>query len=280
MSTHPYNIWPPSESFPCPSIVSRRQRELNLVAGFAPNGYPMLRLEWGSTCTMSETNADLKYYYSTRERQTGWGVHVFDSAGNVIRTLNFTMKDKVPEPDKYRGCAFPIMIKEQIGIPRFWISQYIPPTLIGPWDEVRGRVLTNTNAKADIGEYPRHGFYWRGFHMLAQHGPNGSGVTCCTKANDGRVKCFGLYREPSELDILYCSELHKQATLNQDSHSWMEAADDTTMRKVLMNLNNKKEETAAKEREEMKLRIRDAFRTHRGRYTARKGVDTFFIHRP
>jgi hypothetical protein len=280
MSIHEYDIWPPRQNFQPPLIVTRWQRELNLVAGFAPNGWPMLRLEWGSTCTWTNKTRDLKYSYSKRERQTGWGVHVYDKSGNIIKTLQYGLKDNVPEPNKRYGCAFPINIKEEIGIPRFWISKYEPPSLIGDWNASRQNVLTNTNKTQDMGDAPNEGMYYIGYHMIAYHGSDGSGKMCCDKAKEERRKCIGLYRDPSDLDILYCSVLHQQATIEQKTHNWTEAADENTMRKVLMNLNQKKEDQTAKEREEMKLRIRDTFRTHRAKLTSRKGRDTFIIHRP
>jgi hypothetical protein len=168
---------------------------------------------------------------------------------------------------------FPINVDEEIGIPRIWISQYTPPSLVGPWDEARQRILSKIGSHSDMGAFPREGFYYLGFHLIAHH----EGRQCCEKAKIERRKCFGYYRDPSELDILYVNSLIKERDRNSERHAWTETADDKTMYRVLKNLNAKHEDQDEKDRAEMKLRIRDAFKTHRARFTSRKGQNTFIF---
>lgn len=266
-----YDDWPPKENHQPPIISNRWQNELNRLAGFAPNGYPHLRLEWGCTTTWTAANKDLKYLYKRQTRQTGWGVHVYNDAGEQIKTLRFKLNDNIPPPDKNYGVAFPINIEEEIGIARYWISQYIPPSLVGPWDEARFRTI-NKNPNADMGSFPREGMYYLGFHLLCRHDPK-----CCTKAKDEKRKCFGYFRPPSDLDILYVSSLIKERDRDPAAHDWTESASDNDMYRTLKNLNNSRNERLEKEREEMKLRIRDAFKTHKGRFTSRKGKSSFIF---
>lgn len=268
--------WPPVSNFSPPLISPEWQRKLNQIGGFARTGMPLLRLEWGSTCTWTNTNRDLKYLQRRDTKQVAWGVHVKNPSGEVIKTLRLGLKANIPEPSEVYGMAFPITEEIEIGIPRWWISSYTPASLIGPWDEARYRLLSKIDSRADIGLFPQEGMYYLGFHLLAIHGSDGSGRRCCDKATEERRKCFGYYREPSELDILYVTALHNQA-MDAIKGDWTKTADEKTMYQVLKNLNNTKENQSIKEREEMKLRIRDAFKSHKGRFTSRKGKSSWVI---
>jgi hypothetical protein len=55
----------------------------------------------------------------------------------------------------------------------------------------------------------------------------------------------------------------------------MEAPDEAHMAKNLRRLVDKHQEVAKKEREAMKLRIRDAFNTHKAQFTSAKKRDTW-----
>lgn len=203
-------------------------------------------------------------------------MHVKDSEGRVVATKRYPFSkgsNSIPLPVD-GAIAFPIYEKVEIGIPRFWIAQYYPPTLVGSWEESRRRVIANFGSHADMGPMPTEGIYYLGFHGLWSHDPSRK---CCSEAVENRRKCFGFYREPSELDILYVESLYAQLKDEAPSHDWTQTADEKGMYKTLKNLNNNKDNTEAKKRDEMKLRIRDAFKTHKARYTTRKGKDTWIF---
>jgi len=269
--------WPPRRNYPPPLGIEKWQRELNRVAGFAPNGMPHLRFEWGCITTWTPYVKELKYLQRRDEVQTGWGVHVFGPDSRIIRTLRFGLKADIPQPSETYGIAFAIMEQIEIGIPRWWISQYTPPSLIGPWEEPRQKVLEEHGSKADMGSFPGEGMYYLGFHGLWHH----EGRKCCelAKKQNGR-KCFGYFRMPTELDILYVSSLWQSMERDVKDYDWTESADDRTMYRILKQLNDRHEKENKADREAMKARIRDTFKTHRGRLTARKGRDTFLIHKP
>lgn len=279
--------WPPRENYPPPPITDRWQRELIRIAGLNPYGGPKLRLEWGSSCTWTPYTKALKYLAYRRDRQIGWTIEYKDKdTGIVIRTRRFGLAVTASQMDKARaevhhgeiaGLPFPDMLyNEEIGIPRWWIAQWFAPALIGPWDEARRRTL-DIHPEAEMGSFPREGIYMPGFHPIWEHDP---GRKCCEEAKDRRGKCFGHYRTPSELDILYVESLWRQNLDEPYRHDWTEAPDELTMYQNLKRLADAQADRSAKEREEMRLRIRDAYKTHKARFTSRKKVDTFIIHRP
>lgn len=278
---NPLDVWPPERNFNPPTGVDWFQRRLNQIAGFAPNGLSMLRLEWGSTCQWTPTMSYLKYLQRTIEKeQIGWCVDVRDSSGRIIKTLqipcrkeNGKMKATIPDGQEY-GIPYPWMVyNQEVGIPRFWISQYLPPEIIGPWDEVRRRIKTNFGDKADIGPYPREGFYFLGLHCIARRVPH----LCCEKAKQENRTCFHFYREPGEIDLEYVRALWQRNYNENHTHDWREAPTPEIMAKNLMRIADSKKDIDRKEREEMKLRIKDAFRTTKARYTSRKGKSTFIF---
>lgn len=271
------NEWPPKQNYMPPPISSRWQRELINLAGRAPNGLPHLRLEWGCTTTWTPDVKELKYLQRRDTVQTGWGIHVHDSEGRVVQTLHFGLKDSLPLPQPSHGKVFAITEDIEIGIPRFWISQYIPPDLVGNWEEARKRVLEKVGSHADMRGRPNQGMYYLGFHGIWEHD---SGRKCCEEAKTYRRKCFGHYRDPSDLDLLYCSHLWKSMKDHHWKYDWTQSADAETMNNTLDRLLSRHEKEEQKDYEAMRLRIRDAFKSHRGEFTSRKGRDTFYIHRP
>src|SRR5258706_15964208 len=156
MSIDLINQWPPEIISP-PAISTKWQRQLDAITGLTPNGMSHLRLEFGGTCTWTKNNRDLKYLQRNRDRQTGWSVSVKDDSGRIVSNLTYPLGAKdIPQPSERYGLASPIYIYgEQVGIPRWWISQYIPPPLVGPWEESRLRVRQMLGDKADMGEFPR-----------------------------------------------------------------------------------------------------------------------------
>jgi len=286
---NPLDIWPPQQNFSPPPITDRWQRELVRIAGLTPNGLPKLRLEWGSTATWTPYTSALKYLAYSRDRQVGWAIDYTDrDTGRWIRTRKFDLKVGSNTMDRARtevklgevaGLPYPLMLyKEEIGIPRFWISQWFAPTLIGSWEEARRRVLDEVrNPAADMGAFPREGIYYLGFHPIWVHE---RGRRCCDKAKEERRKCFGLFRPPSDLDMLYVESLWRKNLDEPYRHDWTEAPDELTMYQNLKRLADAHEKRSEKEREEMRLRIRDAYKSHKAKFTSRKGVDTFIIHRP
>lgn len=287
MST--YNEWPPPQNYPPPQITDRWQRELVRIAGWTPNGLPKLRLEWGSTCTWTVHTKDLKYLHRRQDRQIGWTIDYKDrDFGSVLRTRKFGLRVSTEMMDRARSevhlgevasLPYPDMLYgEEIGIPRWWIAQWFAPSLVGSdtWAEARQRIR-EIRADVDMGAFPREGLYYLGFHPIWDHD---SGRKCCSTAKDERRKCFGHYRPPAELDLLYVESLWKKNRDEPYRHDWTEAPDDLTMYQNLKRLAEANADRTAKEREEMRLRIRDTYNTHKARFTSRKGVDTFIIHRP
>jgi len=279
LSENPYDIWPPVKNFNPPPGTDWFQNSLNQIAGLAPNGLPLLRLEWGSTCQWTPESPYLKYLQRVIEaEQIGWLVDVRDSSGRITKTLkipcrkeNGQMKATIPDGEEY-GLPYPWMVyNQEIGIPRHWVSQYIPPEIIGPWDEVRRRIKQNFGDKADIGPYPRQGFYFLGMHCIARRVPH----QCCARAKQENRTCFHFYREPSELDLEYIKARWQQNYNASHTHDWREAPDETQMRRNLMRIIDAKQDIAKKEREEMKLRIRDAFQTHKAQFNSRKQKNTW-----
>ena len=285
---NPYDEWPPPPGLPPPAVSDRWQKELVRIAGLTPTGLPHLRLEWGGTCTWTPATKDLKYLHRTQDRQIGWLLDIKDSQGRVVRRRKFPMRISDTVMDRaraevglgeYAGLPYPeMLLNEQIGIPRFWISQFVPPSLVGPWDEVRHRVRDNAGvgSGSDPGAFPREGMYYLGFHPIWDHD---NARKCCALARERRGTCFGYYRPPSEVDTMYCAVLWRE-NLQDYRHDWRDAPTPEEMRKNLMRLVDKHQEVEKKQREESKLRIRDVFKTHEGRFRSRKGVNRFIIHRP
>lgn len=277
-----YDEWPPRMNYPPPMMSDHWQRELIHIAGLSPNGLPILRLEWGSVCTWTPYVKDLKYLHRTDENQTGWRIDIRDQAsGTVVRSLKLPFKVDTLQLEQARECGptevaglpFPLMEKVEIGIPRWWISRWIPPGIIGPWDDARRRVMGQVQDDLDMGPMPREGLYYLGFHSMWTHKPD----HCCRRARGNRQKCFGFYRPPSDLDMLYVKEMWDHETKQPLTHNWQEAADEATIQRNLLRLTDAHTGRSKKEREEMKARIRDTFKTTKARFTARKGVDTFIF---
>jgi hypothetical protein len=270
----PYDEWPPKQAHRAPLISSRWQDELNRIAGFAPNGWPRLKLEWGGTATWTPYVRNLKYLYAVQTKTTGWGVHVKNDAGDVISTLTFPVDSRdIPEPSPRYGIAFPLTEEEEIGIPRFWITQYTPPSLLGSWEEARFKVNTESHGKLDMGQRPNEGMYYLGFHGIWHH----EGGECCKAAQLERRKCFGYFREPSDLDMLYVKSLWREMEAEGYQHDWTESAQEKHMLKQLQKMYDDKQKVSKQERTAMKLRIRDAFKSHKAKITSRKGKDTWIF---
>lgn len=274
------NDWPPRKNFPPPPISDRWQRELIQIAGRTPNGMPHLRLEWGGTCTWTQYTPEIKYLHRRDTEQAGWIIDIRDKdSGNVVRSVRLPLKTDTYQmeqarehgPTEVAGIPYAVTKVVEIGIPRYWISQYSPPELLGPWGECRDRIKRNVRSDADMGPAPREGFYYLGFHGLWTHD---SGRKCCQRARDSKSKCFGYYRPPAELDMMYIAALWKE-NLEDYRHDWREAPDEATMAKNLGRLVDKHQEVGRREREEMKLRIKDAFRTHKAQFTSQKKRDTW-----
>lgn len=77
--------------------------------------------------------------------------------------------------------------------------------------------------------------------------------------------------------MLYVKEMWDHETKQPLTHNWQEAADEATIQRNLLRLTDAHTGRSKKEREEMKARIRDTFKTTKARFTARKGVDTFIF---
>lgn len=284
LSDNPFDTWPPPRNFNPPSGCDWFQRQLIQIAGLTPNGLPMLRLEWGSVATWTPYTRALKYLHRVvKEEQIGWHVDAHDSSGRIVKTLTYPFKKEfgklkaiLPDGEEY-GLPYPQMIyNQEIGIPRWWISQYTPPEIIGPWDEVRRRTIENfghPGQEADMGPMPREGFYFLGFHCIARQVPH----VCCERARLERNRCFHLYREPSELDLEYVKALWQRNYSEAHTHDWREAPSAETMRKTLTNIVDANKELQKKDREAMKLRIKDAFNSHKQRFTSRKGKSTWIF---
>ncbi len=284
LTESPFDVWPPERNFNPPPGGEWFQRELTRIAGLTPNGLPMLRLEWGSICTWTPYTKTLKYLQRrVLEEQVGWYMDVKGKDGKVIKTLSFPLKKEfgklkaiLPDGDEY-GLPYPRMeYNQEIGVPRWWVSQYTPPEIIGPWEEVRQRVkrtLGHPGQEADMGPMPREGFYFLGWHCIARIVPH----ICCARAKREHRQCFHLYREPSELDLEYVRALWSRNYADTHDYDWRSAPSAEAMQKNLMRIADSKKELARKEREEMKLRIRDTFNTHKQRFTSRKGKSTFIF---
>jgi len=284
MSENPYDIWPPPRNFNPPQGCDWFQRQLINIAGLTPNGLPMLRLEWGSICTWTPFTRALKYLHRViLQEQIGWHVDVCDSSGRTVKTLTYPLKKEfgklkamLPDGEEY-GLPYPQMVyNQEIGVPRWWVSQYTPPEIIGPWDEARRRVMGtfgHPGQEADMGPMPREGFYFLGFHGIWRHVSH----LCCERAKLERRKCFGLYREPSDLDLEYVQALWRRNYAETHTHDWRESPTPEAMRKNLMRIADTDKELKAKEREAMRLRIRSAFNTHKQRFTSRKGKSTWIF---
>lgn len=279
---NPYDQWPPERNYSPPLGCDWFQRELIRLAGLAPNGLPILRLEWGGTCTWTPYTKALKYLHRrVLQRQIGWHVDVRDSSGRTVKTLTYPLRKEfgklkamLPDGEEY-GLPYPQMeYNQEIGICRFWVAQYTPPEIIGPWEEARYRVRQNLGhpgQEADMGPMPREGLYFLGFHCIARVVPH----ICCERAKAESRTCFHLYRDPSELDLEYCKALWQRSYAENHTYDWRQAPTPEAMAKNLMRIADDKKEIARKERDEMKLRIRDAFKTTKDRYTSRKGKSTF-----
>lgn len=278
---NPFNTWPPTRNFNPPQGMDWFQRGLNQIAGTAANGMPLLRLEWGSTAVWTPYTRSLKYLSHTIvKEQIGWHVDVKGPDGKVAKTLTYPcrregnlLKADLPDGDQY-GLPYPQMVyNQEIGIPRWWIASYIPPELLGSWDEARRRVLGrgNPGKENDMGPMPREGFYFIGWHCIARAVPH----ICCAAAKRERRHCFHLYREPADIDLEYVRVLVKRNAT--DAHDWRYAPSEQTMRKAALNLIDSAKEIEKKEREQMRLRIRDAFTTHKQKFTSRKGKSTFIF---
>lgn len=261
---NPMDEWPPARPYSPPSVSSRFQKELIRIGGLAPNGMPILRLEWGGTCTWTPYVQELKYLQRRDKIQTGWLVDVRDAAGNVVKTLKYGLRADLPEPSETYGLARPICQTIEIGIPRWWISQYQAPGIVGldSWDEARKRERDSLRLAADQGPAPREGFYYLGFHGIWR-----TTTACCERAKEERRKCFHWYREPSDVDLLYVESLWRQHEQDLITCSWQDTPDDGTMLRILRRISNKREAEDAAWRADLKLRLRDVFNTFRKRIT-------------
>lgn len=277
-----YDTWPPPANFPPPMVSDRWQRELIHIAGRSPNGLPILRLEWGSTCTWTPSVRDLKYLHRTDEKQIGWRVDIRDqSSGTTVRSVELPFRVDTLKLEQARECGptevaglpFPRMEKVEIGVPRWWISRWIPPGIIGPWDDARKRVMGKVQDDLDMGPMPREGLYYLGFHSMWTHRKD----KCCRAARARREKCFGFYRPPADIDMLFVAELWHNEKSQPLTHNWQEAADEATIQRNLLRLTDAHAERSKQERDDMKRRIRDTFKTHKAQFTARKGVDTWIF---
>lgn len=260
--------WPPEQNWAPPAISNRFQQELVTIAGRAPNKLPILRLEWGGTCKVTSHVPYLKYQYRWASRLAKWIVDERDAKGNVKRTHTYP-PTKEPPPIT-RGIPRPVYERFEIGVPRWFVAQYIPPDLLGDWETTRKKFEMDNGVDA-MGQFPRDGFYWWGFHCIAHHEDG-----CCLRATQRNEKCFGLYRAPGDIDLKYIRALNELNMADKWKYHWTDApTPDAVAERVKMMESNQREQYE-KDKAERREIIRDAIRTHEKRLTGEgHGPDLF-----
>src|SRR4051812_33313372 len=160
--------WPPRANYPAPTIAKDFQNELTKIAGKAPNGLPILKVFWAQDekqffCGEQRS----RYIFSTEENFIGWEATTYKK-GKLDRRF---MLPPTPKPPLVAKGVFLRPVKEHhdIGIPRWMISQYVPPELacIG-WELERYNWIEGERIDV-LGPEPREGMYHEAFYTVADH---------------------------------------------------------------------------------------------------------------
>lgn len=195
--------WPPVANEPRPYVDPAFERELAKIAGSTLDGKPRLRLVWGQSpeATIFYCGRQrMRYIHHFSEKMVGWEAIWYDKGGKEQHRKRYPL---TLEPPKADGARFvrPIIETVDVGIPRWFIEQYMPPEVAcAGWHSQRYTTDFEKGEMVDeLGPPPTQGMYEEAFHMIADH------AKCCPKQK--KNGCPGFYRAPDQRDlefVKYC----------------------------------------------------------------------------
>ncbi len=266
--------YPPQSNIEAPPIDPSLQKQLTLMGGTLLDGRPKLRLVWGqdpSITVFYRGKQRLRYIHHYTEQLVGWNARYYDSAGKLLEVKRFPPSLR---PSEAAGALLvdPIMETWDIGIPRWFIEQYMPPSLAcQDWDENRHTLDEETKTVIDeLGPPPNQGMYEEAFLMIADH------TKCCEKGNN--VGCPGEYRAPNQTDIEYVRWLMWQLDQEPFKYTWEEMPPADIVAQAIKDSYYEAEELRLAEKRELSYYIQNDLMAHRRRLQGGSGMDLSTYH--
>ena len=221
--------WGQKAIYQAPSFdVVQYQEKINRICGLAPNGEPVVRLVWAAS------KECFSKFYS-----------VWDSMGfGVLTELRA----------KYRFATVEINPVDRIDIPapRWMLEDRVDPAQFAAtyeqtrwvWNEDEGRQVER-RPKIDL----TRGYY-APLLTIARHG------SCCGKARNSKVVCWGQYKEPDERELIMLREAVAKRDLFEDQ-SPFESLTKETLEKSDREVSESQAALKAERQEKMSEAIDD-----------------------
>lgn len=260
---------------PAPFIDPSLQRQLNLITGETIDGRPKVRLVWGQSpdaTVFYRGENRMRYLLKTTKFLRGWDARYYTESGGLKEIKRLPPSTS---PPKAPGALFitPVYEHQDVGIPRWFLEQYLPPSLsIIGWEEARYDTNSETGEIIDeLGPPPTNGMYESAFLMLAQHDG------CCNESF--KPGCLGSYRSPEPYDLEYVRWIMFKLNEEPYKYSWEQMPPPEVVAQAIKDAKYEAEQLQLKEGEELSYAIKNSLLTSRRRLEGDgHGLDRFTYH--
>lgn len=224
------------------------------IGGRAADGRPKLRLVWGQSPDSTvfwQGRQRLRYLAGVESEFVCW------------REFGLTcVRDHPPTPEPPQ-CNSLIVEKvweeKDIGIPRWFIEQFMPSTIACEgWEEIQFDLEEDKTLIDSMGPAPKDGFFEEAFYMIADHG------ACC----EGMLVsqgCLGAYRAPASHDIAYVKWLLQQLQDEAYSYHWEDVPPPEVVAQALSDRKSEGEQRRMDAKEEIDYGIRNSLLSIKGK---------------
>lgn len=264
----------PESNSEAPPISSGWQKQLTQIGGTLLDGRPKLRLIWGQSPDATifyRGRQRLRYIHHWTEEIVGWDAHYYDSTGRLLEIKRFPPSLR---PSEASGALIvrPVLEVRDIGIPRWFIEQYMPPSLAcAGWEDSRHSLDEDTREMVDeLGPPPSQGMYEEAFMMIADHSK------CCEKGKQSG--CPGEYRAPNQMDIEYVRWLMWQLEQEPFRYTWEEMPPAEVVAQAIRDSYYEDAQIKEKEREDLAYCIKNDLMAHKRRLQGGSGLDLQTYH--
>lgn len=199
--------WPPTENVGAPFVDSGFQKKLTDIAGTTLDGRPRVRLVWGQDpqATIFYCGEQrLRYIHHFEESIVGWRASYYNQDGTLREVKVFGPSIEAPAAPGAQ-IVTPISERRDIGIPRWFLEQYMPPSVA-----CRGWETFDE----ELGPPPRDGQYEEAFLMIADHSD------CCKE--ELQAGCPGKYCAPDQRHLTYVQFLMWALNSEPYRYTWEE----------------------------------------------------------
>ena len=198
-----YDI-PPTQNHPSPCDVSEFVKELTRIGGATDSGFPHLRLVWGQEhegplAATYQMNGKRHLTYRHHVKKTpllAFPVHGVD--GSIVDYDVYEVGEVTPP-----GVCGKFLLKEDIGIPRWFMQQ---AWAVDPLEWEYQRQMAIARREPDQGPCPEGALVYEEMYCLATH----DGCCDVEQLNEQRKRCYGVYRGPSDLDLIVLRSVETQ----------------------------------------------------------------------